>query len=223
MTAKSRSALNSDADTLLPDNTTGDISPADIRGRVKDLADSAFNLGDDDASDIDLATAILGETDVQGALEAAAKTGQWDIILEDQRSPNTSGGSSSAGDNTRTINTVVLNRLGIAAPVSNQFELPAGTYDFLIIATAFRTDRTRVLLFNVTDSAKPIQSMTNYFQSNLAVGGEISAAGRLTIASSKTFRISHLIETAKANDGFGVAGNFYTETYLRILIKKVLP
>ncbi|TIU88812.1 MAG: hypothetical protein E5W06_00135 [Mesorhizobium sp.] len=41
MTARTRAQLNSDADTYLPDNTSGDISPADIRQRVKDLADSA--------------------------------------------------------------------------------------------------------------------------------------------------------------------------------------
>lgn len=41
MAARTRAQLNSDADTYLPDNTTGDISPADIRQRVKDLADSA--------------------------------------------------------------------------------------------------------------------------------------------------------------------------------------
>lgn len=44
MTAKSRATLNSDADTNLADNTAGDIGAGDVRGRVKDLADSAVNL-----------------------------------------------------------------------------------------------------------------------------------------------------------------------------------
>lgn len=42
MAAKDRATLNSDADTNLPDNTAGEISPADVRGAVKDLADSAI-------------------------------------------------------------------------------------------------------------------------------------------------------------------------------------
>jgi hypothetical protein len=42
MTAKNRSTLNSDADTNLADNTAGDISAADVRQSVKDLADSAI-------------------------------------------------------------------------------------------------------------------------------------------------------------------------------------
>ena len=41
MAVKTRAELKSDADTFLPDNTSGDISPADLRDRVKDLADSA--------------------------------------------------------------------------------------------------------------------------------------------------------------------------------------
>lgn len=41
MTARTRSELNGDADTALADNSTRDISAADIRQRVKDLADSA--------------------------------------------------------------------------------------------------------------------------------------------------------------------------------------
>ncbi len=42
MTAKTRAVLNSDADTNLPDNTSADITPADVRGAVKNLADSAI-------------------------------------------------------------------------------------------------------------------------------------------------------------------------------------
>ncbi|RWX68933.1 hypothetical protein EN780_07875 [Mesorhizobium sp. M4B.F.Ca.ET.089.01.1.1] len=41
MATRTRAQLNSDADTYLPDQSTGDISPADVRNRVKDLADSA--------------------------------------------------------------------------------------------------------------------------------------------------------------------------------------
>lgn len=41
MTAKTRSDLNTQADTDLADNTTGDITPADVRTIVKDIADSA--------------------------------------------------------------------------------------------------------------------------------------------------------------------------------------
>lgn len=47
MASLSRSTLNSNADTNIEDNTSGNILPADIRGHVKDLADSSLNPNDD--------------------------------------------------------------------------------------------------------------------------------------------------------------------------------
>src|SRR5690554_1222367 len=41
MAVRTRAQLNSDADSSLPNNTTGEISPVDVRERIKDLADSA--------------------------------------------------------------------------------------------------------------------------------------------------------------------------------------
>jgi hypothetical protein len=41
MTVRTRAQLNSDADTNLADNTSGAISPEDVRQSVKNLADSA--------------------------------------------------------------------------------------------------------------------------------------------------------------------------------------
>ncbi|QPC91461.1 hypothetical protein [Mesorhizobium sp. INR15] len=41
MTVKTRDEINSEIDTLLPDNTSQEISPADLRAPLKDLADSA--------------------------------------------------------------------------------------------------------------------------------------------------------------------------------------
>jgi hypothetical protein len=46
MTAKSRATLNSDADTNLATNGVGDITAADVRTIVKDLADSAVLIAD---------------------------------------------------------------------------------------------------------------------------------------------------------------------------------
>lgn len=41
MSVRTRAQLNSDADSAIPDNTVGEVSPADVRQRIKDLADSA--------------------------------------------------------------------------------------------------------------------------------------------------------------------------------------
>lgn len=50
MTVRTRAQLKGDADTYLPDNAGGLISPEDVRERVKDIADSALLQEDIGAS-----------------------------------------------------------------------------------------------------------------------------------------------------------------------------
>jgi len=47
MTVKTRATINSEADANIEDNTSGNVTPADVRTRVKDLADSAAMLQED--------------------------------------------------------------------------------------------------------------------------------------------------------------------------------
>jgi hypothetical protein len=52
MTVKTRTVLSADISTLFADNMAGDISEADLRAVTTDLADSQFNLSDDDSDAI---------------------------------------------------------------------------------------------------------------------------------------------------------------------------
>lgn len=58
MTAKSISDLNTQTATLAPDNTSGEISPADLRTMLTDLADSSYN----NVTNADSAAAFLAGT-----------------------------------------------------------------------------------------------------------------------------------------------------------------
>lgn len=71
MTVLTRAVLNSDADTSLADNTSGEISPADIRQRIKDIADSAV-LAEDGYLTLEQFGAVGdGTTDDSTAINAA--------------------------------------------------------------------------------------------------------------------------------------------------------
>jgi len=72
MTVRTRAQLNSDAGTYLADNTTGDITPDDVRQRVKDLADSA--VLPEDYLGISAATAKTTpvDADLVGIIDSAA-------------------------------------------------------------------------------------------------------------------------------------------------------
>lgn len=60
MASKSRSALNTQATTTLPDNTSGAITPALLRTMVQDTVDSCLNLNNDDISALSATTSVTG-------------------------------------------------------------------------------------------------------------------------------------------------------------------
>lgn len=70
MTSRTRAVLNTNADTNIEDNTTKNITPADVRAMLKDLADSTFNLNDD-ASPTFVNATLTGYLDI-GEISAPA-------------------------------------------------------------------------------------------------------------------------------------------------------
>lgn len=74
MVAKTRAQLNADADTLFPDNNTGEISPADLRTQAKNLADSA-KLAEDLATVA--STGAYADLTGKPALATVATTGAY--------------------------------------------------------------------------------------------------------------------------------------------------
>lgn len=82
MTVRTRAQLNSDADTNLPDQATADVSPADVRQRIKDLADSAL-LSEDGLGMLPSAAAVsvLGRSANSGGVRADIAAAANDRIL----------------------------------------------------------------------------------------------------------------------------------------------
>lgn len=144
------------------------------------------------------------------------------MLVQDQKANGTNGGSSSAGVQQRTLNTVVANTISGASLASNQVTLPAGTY--------------RVRGYSVNASGQMSQSwLKNVTDTTIAAFGASSAGynatvfptmvsefeGRFTIASAKVFDIQHFSTAAVATTGLGRAvssGNI--EIYASVQIVK---
>lgn len=132
MTIKSRADLNTDADTTLPNNTAGDVSPADVRTNVKDLADSALNVLSN-LSDLDnagTARTNLGlaiGSDVQAFSSVLAATTASFTTADETK---LDGVEASATANPNAVDSDTTGITGADA-ISNMVSLTQAEYDAL--------------------------------------------------------------------------------------------
>lgn len=147
-------------------------------------------------------------------------SGAPDVIIEDQKSSGTDGGTFSSGaDRTRTLNTLVRNVGTLVTLSSNQFTLPAGTYYIEWSAPAMQVHNHQTLLYNVTAAttvARGTSEFTNNggtYASNFSHGSAV-----VTVAVSTAFEIRHRSQLTGTTFGFGRAGGLGTEIYTRVKI-----
>lgn len=139
------------------------------------------------------------------------------ILVCDQKTAGSSGGTSVAGTQARGINTELVDTGNHCTISSNQIILLAGTYRYEITAPAINSDNTQCWLYNVTDNAVvPGANISGYGSSS---GGIYTlsiarSSGRFTITGTKTFEIRHYITTGLGGFGLGASsGSGNTETF----------
>lgn len=153
----------------------------------------------------------------QALVEDLPSLGTGFMHVRDEKASGTAGGSSVAGNQIRTLNTVVTNTITGASLASNEITLPAGTYRITAIAPCFVGSRNRIRLLNVTDTTVAILGIA----SNAANPEAAHLFGRITITSAKAFNITHYQETASATNGLGVAtSDTFVEVYASVMIWK---
>jgi len=142
-----------------------------------------------------------------------------DIILEEQQTSGTDGGTFTSGaDRVRVLNTEVRDVNNICTLSSNQFTLPAGTYYIEWSAPAEVVANHQSMLYSVTASAV-IQRGRSCFASTGAVVTNYSDGGAIvTPAVSTTYEIRHRCQTTRTTNGFGSGAGFGTEIYTRVRI-----
>jgi hypothetical protein len=151
--------------------------------------------------------------------------------IKDVKAAGTAGGSFTGGSwQTRTLNNLVDPSGMVTSLASNQFVLPAGTYDFYAtapatVSAAVQIERHKLKLRNVTDSTDTLIGQSAVAQSqgstSIVVESISTISGRFTITSPKTFELQHrCVSTHSA--GFGIASNFgVDEVYSQIKLTKL--
>jgi hypothetical protein len=83
MTVKTRATINSEADTNINDNTAGEVTPAKVRQRIKDLADSAvFPEDQGGRQEFWIPAAAMTPRATSGAGEGTYDSGASDVTIK---------------------------------------------------------------------------------------------------------------------------------------------
>lgn len=153
------------------------------------------------------------------------KSAAPDVILEDQKSTGTSGGTFTSGaDRTRDLNTEVRDSNSYCTLSSNQFTLVAGTWYIEADAPAYGTDGHQLILRDVTGGADLKRGTSERARYD---GGAVPAQTRsflshvFTNGSSNAYEIRHRCGTTSSSVGFGQALNAGAELYTRVRLWKI--
>lgn len=177
------------------------------------------------ATDLAAVSAFIG-TVLNDANEATARATLGALNLQflhvrDEKASGTTGGSSIAGNQIRTLNTVVTNTITGASLATNEVTLPAGTYRIFASAPAFISVRHRLRLVNVTDAAVSLLGTAAYNGAADVVQTDSTITGRVVIAATKIFNLTHFISAAQAANGLGVeTSDTFAEVYASMMIWK---
>jgi hypothetical protein len=179
--------------------------------------------GSDNGGTIDFACTTLSHNSAS-VLTTANPTinpGALIAILEDQKSSGTSGGSFASGaDRTRTLNTAVFNRGSTVSLSSNQFTLPAGSWEIDWSAPGFNVDNHQSMLYDVTAGsviARGSSEISELAEQDVFTTRSVGNY-RVTPSGSNAYEIRHRCQSTDS-DGFGPAASFGTEVYTRVVIR----
>ena len=140
--------------------------------------------------------------------------------VRQESSSGTQGGTATSGSwQVRTLNTIVTNQIS-GSLSTNQFTIPAGTYQIYASAPAQDVLAHRIKLYNVTDTSDVLFG-TNCYVDGGNDGNTSFISGRFTIASSKAFEIRHRVNRTNATFGYGIANGFSDEIYTDVQLWKV--
>lgn len=142
--------------------------------------------------------------------------------LSDVKPGGTGGGTSSTGNQTRTLNTIVDPTGIVTSLTANQFTLQAGSYCIEATAQAYKATGHRIRIRNITDSTTSIIGSGSYTSAADVVDTHSILKGGLIITSAKTFELQHYIGAGVATVGLGNATSTgESEVYAQVKIVRI--
>lgn len=156
---------------------------------------------------------------VSGAGQQAAISKQLQnfIIIGDQKSAGTGGGTFSSGAwRTRDLNTIIADPqgfigAGIVTLAANRVSLSAGSWLVEASAPALGVDGHKLRLYNVTAAAAVAYGSTENTTAS-GTGDQVQTRSALstvlTLAAAAQFEVQHVCIGTMASIGFGIASDY---------------
>lgn len=144
--------------------------------------------------------------------------------VQDQKTTGTHGGTSSAGMNDRTLNTLLINDISGASLASNLITLPAGTYDIFAESAYNPGEANDIGLVMVRSSADVIllKGLAETKRAGEYAAHNGIARGRVVLAAPTDIKITCYCTYGFNSVGLGeAAGVAPHEIYTNITITKV--
>lgn len=213
---------------LVPQNTN--TGPMQINIDGKGLRDIKSATG----------AALVGGEFVAGAAQALVDTGtnlrmQATVIASVNAqvsiyarivANNTAGGTATSGSRqTYPLSHTIRNDITGASLITSggdvsKFNLPAGTFEAWASAQFFATNRSKIVLRNQTNGLDPVdQVCSECYASNV---GNALLVTKFALAVPTIMILQYRVQTTRATDGLGVAGNLGEDQQLGyIMLRKV--
>jgi hypothetical protein len=141
-------------------------------------------------------------------------------IIADQKTSGTNGGGITSGSFVkRTLNTELLDQIGITT-TSSVMSVPAGTYIGRFVTNTGACDLSQSRLRDTTNSVDLVLGANGDAQAG-ANNQTCTGYGSFTLAGTANVELQTRVGTTNGTDGGGAATSFGTETYSIVYLEKV--
>jgi hypothetical protein len=140
--------------------------------------------------------------------------------LKDVKAALTNGGSSVAGEQVRTLNTIEGDSSFVALS-SNRLKPSIGTYDIEVFAPAFSVDRHHAFLYNQTTASVVIIGTASYSITSFNGNSPSFVIGRFQANGTDEYEIRHFTQTAQAVSGLGVGNDTRSSVFTIVKLTKI--
>lgn len=144
-----------------------------------------------------------------------------EIIVQDEKSSGTDGGTSVTGWNDRVLNTVKKNTIFNSSLTSNRVTLPVGKYNTNGTAVAYAGNNSnQTAIYNATDAAYE-QLGTTQYASSYSTNSTVKGSFEIT-STAKAIGLRQWMQVGVSANGLGQkkTGGSVNEVYARMQIRE---